>query len=163
MYYNNSFPQPVRKNMHKKVVGVRSDFQNYLSTPEGAYPANSNFKWVPYKVGVQDGVINGYIFQLHCFVQLGPVYTMDHEVGPWKMAFFHGPTSMVWFLKKSIYKAFVSLTRCKPNVDQVEWPCARSECADFFHICPKIKDDHSFVFSCLCLLFPIKHFNKKNL
>ena len=24
---------------------------------------------------------------------LGPVHTMDREVGPWKMAFFHGPTS----------------------------------------------------------------------
>jgi len=23
---------------------------------------------------------------------LGLVYTMDHEVGPWKMAFFHGVT-----------------------------------------------------------------------
>jgi hypothetical protein len=23
------------------------------------------------------------------FQGLGPVYTMDHEVGPWKMAFFH--------------------------------------------------------------------------
>ena len=48
---------------------------------------------------------------------LGPVYTMDHEVGPWKMAFFHGPSSMVWFLKKSIYKAFGPLTRRKLNVD----------------------------------------------
>ena len=31
---------------------------------------------------------------------LGPVYTMNHEVGPWKMAFFEGPMSMVRFLKK---------------------------------------------------------------
>ena len=23
---------------------------------------------------------------------LGPVYTMDHEFRPWKMAIFHGPT-----------------------------------------------------------------------
>ena len=23
---------------------------------------------------------------------LGPVYTMDHEVRPWKMVFFHGLT-----------------------------------------------------------------------
>ena len=23
----------------------------------------------------------------------GPVYTMDHEVGPWKVGFFHGPIS----------------------------------------------------------------------
>jgi hypothetical protein len=26
------------------------------------------------------------------------VYTMDHEVGPWKIAFVHGPTFMVRFL-----------------------------------------------------------------
>ena len=26
-------------------------------------------------------------------IALGPVYTMDHEVGPWKMAFYHGLTS----------------------------------------------------------------------
>jgi hypothetical protein len=25
------------------------------------------------------------------------VYTMDHEVRPWKMVFFHGPTFMVRF------------------------------------------------------------------
>jgi hypothetical protein len=46
---------------------------------------------------------------------------MDHEVRPWKMAYFHGPTSMVWFFKKPpIHKVFGSLTRCKPNVDQEE-------------------------------------------
>jgi hypothetical protein len=53
---------------------------------------------------------------------LGPGYTTDHEVGPWKMAFvngpsswsdFHGPTS--WSLK-----SLGPLTRCKPNVDQEE-------------------------------------------
>ena len=47
--------------------------------------------------------------------KIGPVYTMDHEVGPWKMAFFHGPIS---FKKKQIYKVFEPLTRCKPSVDQ---------------------------------------------
>ena len=26
-------------------------------------------------------------------INLGPVYTMDHEVGPWKMAFVHG---VIW-------------------------------------------------------------------
>ena len=40
----------------------------------------------------------------------------DHEVGPWKMAFF----LMLRFLKKIIYKAFGPLTRCKLNVDQEE-------------------------------------------
>ena len=55
----------------------------------------------------------------------GPVYTMDHEVGPWKMvrvfplSNFHGR-----FLNKSIYKAFGPLTKCKPHVDQ-------EECANF--------------------------------
>ena len=33
---------------------------------------------------------------------------------------FHGPTFMVQILKKSMYKAFGRLTRCKPNVDQEE-------------------------------------------
>jgi hypothetical protein len=56
---------------------------------------------------------------------LGLVYIMDHEDGPWKIAFshgltqwsnFHGPISQ----KKTIYKAFGPLTRCKPNVDQEE-------------------------------------------
>ena len=32
-------------------------------------------------------------------IALGLVYTMDHEVGSWKMAFLHGPTSMAQFLK----------------------------------------------------------------
>jgi hypothetical protein len=68
---------------------------------------------------------------------LGLVYTMNHEVEPWKMAFFNGPTSNVRYLKESIYKAFGSLTRCKPNVDQEEWPSTKNECADFLNICPK--------------------------
>ena len=38
---------------------------------------------------------------------------MDHEVGPWKMAFLHGSISY-----KIIYKAFGPLTRCKLNVNQ---------------------------------------------
>jgi hypothetical protein len=46
---------------------------------------------------------------------LGPA---DYEVGPWKMAFFRGPTFVVGFLKNSIHIAFGLLTRCKPNVDQ---------------------------------------------
>ena len=55
---------------------------------------------------------------------LGPIYTADHEVGPWRMAFvngpsswsnFHGPTSL-----KISLKSLGPLTRCKPNVDQEE-------------------------------------------
>ena len=56
---------------------------------------------------------------------------MDYEVGPWKMALLHGPTSMVHFLKKPIYKAFGPLARCKLNVDQEEWPCTKSDYVDF--------------------------------
>ena len=36
---------------------------------------------------------------------LGSVYTMDCEVRPWKMAFFHGTTSMVRFLEKTILQS----------------------------------------------------------
>ena len=38
---------------------------------------------------------------------------MDHEVRPWTMAFSHGPTFMIYFLRESIYKAFGPLNRCK--------------------------------------------------
>ena len=62
---------------------------------------------------------------------LGPVYMMDHEIRPWKMAFsmvrLDGLTSMVQFLKTIFYTAFGALTRCKPNVDQEEIPCTKCE------------------------------------
>ena len=32
-------------------------------------------------------------------VGLGAIYTTDHEVGPWKMAFVNGPTSWSDFIK----------------------------------------------------------------
>jgi hypothetical protein len=58
------------------------------------------------------------------YPDIGPVFIMDREVGPWKMAFFHGPIS--WFdSSKSIYKAFGTLTRSKPDVDQEEWSCTK--------------------------------------
>ena len=58
--------------------------------------------------------------------------------GSWNRI-MHGrwPSPMVWFLKKSIYKAFGPLTRCKLKVNQEEWPCTKSECAGFLNICPK--------------------------
>ena len=60
---------------------------------------------------------------------LGPVYTMDYEVGPWKMAFFHGPAWLSNFhgpISSNInYEAFGPLTRCKLYVDQEEWPCTK--------------------------------------
>ena len=100
---------------------------------------------------------------------LGSVYTMDHEIGSWKMAFSHGLT---WWSNihglicwKSIYKAFGHLIRCQLNVDQEEWPCTKSECVDLFNIYPtrvvleKSRFDHSLVHSCLQLLFPQKVFH----
>jgi hypothetical protein len=37
---------------------------------------------------------------------LGPVYTMDHELGPWKLAFSHGLIFMVQSPNVTIYKVF---------------------------------------------------------
>ena len=56
---------------------------------------------------------------------LGPVYIMDHEIGPWKMVFFPWSDLMVqhpWsnFLKKSICKALGSSLGVNQNVDQEE-------------------------------------------
>ena len=77
---------------------------------------------------------------------LGRFNTMDHETGPRKMGFFHGPT---WWSnnthgpvfgkkkKKAIHKVFGPLTRCKPNADQEEWPCTNNERADFLDVCLK--------------------------
>ena len=95
---------------------------------------------------------------------LGPVYTMDHEVGPWKMAFFHDLTSWSNFHGPISWKINLqSLTRCKPDVDQEEWPCTKTwMCGFFFYICPKkvvlkiLKSHHSLAFSCLHLLSPKK-------
>ena len=92
----------------------------------------------------------------------GPVYTMDHEVIPWEMALFHGPTFMVRFLEKPIYKPFGPLTRCKLNVGREEQPCTKKWMCHFFNICPKrvvfqknnIKFDYYVVFSCLHFLCP---------
>ena len=78
------------------------------------------------------------------------------------MAFSHGPTWWSNFSRKLIYKAFGPLIKCKPNVDQEEWPCTKIECVEFFRICTKhevleekkFKFDHYLVFSCLHLLFP---------
>ena len=68
---------------------------------------------------------------------------------------------------KSIYNVFGPLTRSKPNVDQEEWPCIRSERVDFYlYVCPKravlkkkFKFDLSLVFSCLP---PKNEYIKKN-
>ena len=59
-------------------------------------------------------------------VHSGLVYTMDHEVRPWKRAFFNGPGLGSCFdlhdpisLKFS-FESLGPVTRCKPNVDQEE-------------------------------------------
>ena len=102
-------------------------------------------------------------------INLGPVYTMDHEVGPLKMAFsmvwLHGPTSMFPF-----YKAF------GPSLD-VNWMwierkdhATKIECVEFFYICPKkavLKRKRKssliiLVFS-LVFIFSSLGFSKKNI
>ena len=49
---------------------------------------------------------------------LGSVYTMEDDFFSW----FNLLVQLPWsnFLKKSIYKVFGPLTRCKSNVDQEE-------------------------------------------
>ena len=49
-----------------------------------------------------------------------PVYTTDHGRWAFFMVGHGGPTSMVRFLKNSIYKAFGLLIGCTPNMDQEE-------------------------------------------
>lgn len=104
--------------------------------------------------------------------------TMESDHGRWPscMVWRDGPNSMVRFLikkKRSIYNAFGPLSRCKPNVDQQEWPCTKkSMCCFFINIClkhavlrsrrknnNKIKINHSLVFS--CLHFPPKKLHQK--
>jgi hypothetical protein len=55
-----------------------------------------------------------------------------HGTWSWTMkdGLFHGPTSMIQFLRETIYIAFGPLTRCKPNVDQDDHT-PKSECASF--------------------------------
>ena len=93
---------------------------------------------------------------------LRPVYATDHEVGPWKMAFFHVPTSMVRFLYKLIYKAIGSLTRCKLNWTKENDHSPKNECADFFFkYMPKLgifEKTQVWPFSCLLLGFTCLHF-----
>ena len=79
-------------------------------------------------------------------------WTMEDGIFPW----FHLVVQFPWSNSSKYqldYKAFGPLTRCKPNVNQEEWPCTKSEWAEFLNICPKtvvwkkkFKFDHSFVF-----------------
>ena len=89
------------------------------------------------------------------------VYTMDHEVGPWKMAIFHGPidgpTFMIRFLKKSIYKASLGVNRMWTKGNDHK----NNECADFLTCLSKTDSLGNYSslaillsFSCLHFLFP---------
>ena len=106
-------------------------------------------------------------------IYIGLVYTVVHEVGPWKMVFTYGPTSMVRFfiffkLKKSTCKAYGPLARCKQNVGQDEWPCTQKvKMLIFLNICPKwavlknknkIKFDYSLCFLLSSSSLPPKKF-----
>ena len=86
-----------------------------------------------------------------------------------------GQLSWSDFLTINLQSLWV-FTRCKPNVDQEEWPCTEKWMCWIFGHMPKkrqyffwkkIKFDHSLVFSCVYLLllknnfitkFTIKHF-----
>ena len=102
--------------------------------------------------------INFFIFiYIYCWMWVSPVVTnlvkmlgiegrftpwtvkSDHGRWPFPMVRFDGPTSMGRFLKKTIYKAFGSLTRCKPNVDQrgMTMHASKTECVDSSNICSK--------------------------
>ena len=73
------------------------------------------------------------VFSYNINIFLEPVYTMDHEVGRWKMASL--PFNL---LKIPIHKAFGPLTRCKPKMDQEEWPCTKkTNVLIFFWYMPK--------------------------
>ena len=59
---------------------------------------------------------------------LGPIYTMDHEVGPCKMAFFHGRTS----LKNNFINSLGSSLGVNWMWTKGNNHAPKSECAGFF-------------------------------
>ena len=89
------------------------------------------------KFGYGYGSCDTFILMLH----YGPVYTMDHEVGPWKMVFlmvrFDGSTCMVQFLK---LKPFTKFLGPLPSLNSM-WikrnDHALKKRVDFFYTCPK--------------------------
>ena len=69
---------------------------------------------------------------------LGPIYNMDHEVGPWKRAYFNGPTSMVRLLKNSVLKALGPSLGVNQMWTKTNDHAPKNECADLKNkICPK--------------------------
>jgi hypothetical protein len=94
---------------------------------------------------------------------------MDHEVGPWRLAFF--PWSN--FLQKSFTKSLGLSLGVKQMWFKRNDHAPKSECADFFKFFntwpqkggfekKKLSLTHSIVVSCLHLLFPKKTIHKKN-
>jgi hypothetical protein len=57
---------------------------------------------------------------------------MDHEVGPWKMAFVNGPTSL-----KIVLRALGPSLGVNRMSTKKKDHAPKSECADFFYTCPK--------------------------
>ena len=92
---------------------------------------------------------------------LRPVYTMDREVGPWEMAIVHGPTSMLRFLKTSIYKVVGLLTTVGVNqtwTKRIDHGL-KSDCVDFWICVQKgqfwifFKSNPSLTILLYCLVF----------
>ena len=62
---------------------------------------------------------------------------MDHEVGPWKMAFFHGPITMVRFLKNQYTKPLGPSLGVNQMWVKRNDHAPKSQCVDLFNVCPK--------------------------
>ena len=72
--------------------------------------------------------------ELLSIVQLGPVYTMNREVGPWKMAFAHGPI----ILKNYQFTKYLGLSLGANQVwTKINDHTPKNDCADFFYHIPK--------------------------
>ena len=122
-------------------------------------------------VGMSRLLNDSHQYAWACYEGQFTPWTTKSDHGRWRvsMVWFDGPTSMVRFLEIPIYKAFGPLTMCKQNVGQEEWPCTRKWTCWFFLNMPqqgnfgkkrRIKFDHSLIFTCLHLLFHLKHFIK---
>ena len=73
----------------------------------------------------------------------------DHGKRSAFVDWLHGPTSMLRFFTKLIYKASRLFTRCKSNVDQEEWQGTKKWMCWFFNMCPKRESSYKCGFSCL--------------
>ena len=91
-------------------------------------------------------------------IDLGPVYTTDHEVGPWKMAFVNGLSSWSEFIKIVLRALGPSLGVNRMWTKKSDH-APKNEGDDVFNTCPKrailekIKFAHSLVFSWASLVF----------